>query len=411
MKSFRPHFLVPALLLLLALPITADMRSTPAMEGPPSAAIEGTITSLNIPFVGGGPIVTLLDGLVSFDATGATVRFSNGTAGTTADLATGQRIVAFVEPTSAMPKAKSIVVLAQRTDVTLTGAVNAVDTTARTLTVLGFTARVTDKTVFGGPWDGAGQAGLEDVRVGDLVLVAATSDARTLVATRVMKLAPSVAPTTRIHGTVESIGIVSWTIVLRDGTKSVVKIDAETKVVGSPKAGDVVDVLARQLPDGSLVAILIAGFVPPPTVTMERYQGVVKAIGPTSWTIGPKAGDGPDRLFGVSAKTRFLGDPKVGDEVGVLAEKQSDGSYLATVIAKVTPGPATTPAVTFEGVLNRISAEGSMGGLGTWLVGDTKVMVSRLTIVLGGPKVGDKVRVEGLRTPDGTVMATRITKL
>jgi hypothetical protein len=410
MKAFRPVLFLTAICLLSAFPISADMRSAPAPEGPPSAAIEGTITHINVPFVGDGPIVTLLDGLVSFDATGATVRFSNGSAGSTADLATGQRIVAFVEPTTAMPKAKSIVVLAQRTDVTLTGAVNAVDTTARTLTVLGFTARVTDKTVFGGPWDGAGQAGLEDVRVGDLVLVAATSEARTLVATKVMKLSPSVAPTTRIHGTVEAIGTVSWTIALRDGTKSMVKVDAETRVVGAPKVGDEVDVLARQLPDGSLVAILIAKSIPPPTVPTERYQGIVRAIGPTSWTIGPKAGDGPDRLFAVSSKTRILGDPKIGDEAGVLAEKQADGSYLAIVIAKVTLAPPVGTAVAVEGTLNRIAPDGSMG-LATWLVGDTKVIVSRMTTVRGEPKVGDRVRVEGIRGPDGSVMATRVTKL
>ena len=410
MKAFRPVLFLTAISLLLAFPAAADVRTSPAPEGPPPAAIEGTITHLSIPFVGGGPIVTLLDGLVSFDATGATVRFSTGNAGTTADLAIGQRLVAFVEPTSAMPKATSIVVLAQRSDVTLTGSVDAVDATARTLTVLGFTARVTDKTVFGGPWDGAGQAGLEDVRVGDLVLVAATSDARSLVATRVMKLSPSPTPTLRVHGVVEAIGTVSWTIALRDGSKSVVKVDAETKIVGSPKVGDEVEVLARQLSDGSLVAILIARSVPPPHFPMERYQGVVKAIGPAAWTIGPKAGDGPDRLFAVSAKTRILGDPKIGDEVGVLAEKQADGSYLAIVIAKVALAPPVGAVVAFEGTLNRIATDGS-AGLATWLVGDTNVIVSRMTSVRGGPKIGDPVRVEGIRGPDGSVMATKIAKL
>ena len=411
MKSFRPVLILTALFLLLALPAAADARSTPAMEGAPPAAIEGTITHISIPFVGGGPIVTLLDGLVSFDATGATVRFSNGTAGTTADFAVGQRLVAFVEPTQAMPLAKSIVILAQRSDVTLTGTVGAVDLTARTLTVLGFTARVTDKTAFGGPWDGAGQAGLEDVGIGDLVLVAAMADAKALVATKVMKLSPSPTPTVRIHGVVEAIGTVSWTIVLRDGAKSVVKVDAETKVVGGPKIGDEVDILARQLPDGSILALLIAGFVPPPTVPTERYEGVVKAIGTTSWTVGPKAGDGPDRLFAVSEKTTILGSPKVGDEVGVLAAKQSDGSFLAIVITKAVSAPGVATQVAFEGVLNRIAADGSMMGIATWMVGDTKVVVSRLAIVLGEPRVGDRVRVEGFRVRDGSVMASKITKL
>lgn len=335
MRLVRPVFLPVALFLLLALPASADARTAPALEGPPSSAIEGTITSLNIPFVDGGPIVTLLDGLVSFDATGATVRFSNGTSGTTVDLEIGQRIVAFVEPAPTMPKARSIVVLAQKFDVTLTGRVDAVDPAARTLTVLGFVAKVTDRTVFGGPRDGAGQAGLEDVRAGELVLVAAMADSGTLVANRVMKLSPSPLPTSRVRGLVDSIGTESWTLVLRDGTKTVVKVDAETKVVGNPKVRDEVDVLVRQLPDGSLLALLIAK-------------------------------------------------------------------------APITPPVATE--VAFEGIVARIAADGPLG-TATWLVGETKVLVSPVTTVRGEPGIGDRVRVEGFRGRDGVVMASRIAKL
>ncbi len=410
MKAIRSVLVLPALFLLLALPASAVTRGVPAFDGPPPASIEGTITSINIPFVGGGPIVTLLDGLISFDATGATVRFPNGSAGTTADFAVGQRVVALVEPTTAMPKARSIVILAQRTDAMLTGKVEAIDLTARTLEVLGFTATVDDETVFGGPRDGAGQAGLADLSVGDLVLLATTAEGRTLVATRVMKLAPSPIPTSRIHGVVGTIGTGSWTIVLPDGTRTDVKIDAETKIVGSPKVGDEVDVLARPLPDGTVLAALIVRFVAPPTVPMERYEGVVRSISPTEWTIGPKVGEGPDRIFEVDGSTKILGDPKVGDEVGVLASKQASGRYLAVAIAKMTIAPPVGTKVAFEGVVNRIDPEGMMG-VATWMVGSTKVLVSRMTDVTGAPKVGDTVRVEGFKGPDGVVMAARIAKL
>ncbi|MBK8598105.1 MAG: hypothetical protein IPP07_26500 [Holophagales bacterium] len=410
MKSSRPALLLPALFLFLTLPAAADVRPKPTVEGPPQAAIEGTVTSINIPFVGGGPIVTLLDGLVHFDATDATVRFSSGIAGTTADLEIGQRLVAFVESTQAMPKAKSIVVLAQRTDVTFTGAVERFDLTARTLTVLGFAVKVTARTIYGGPRDGTGQAGLEDLKVGDLVLVAATAETQALVATRVMKLAPSPIPTSRLHGVVESIGTDSWTIVRGDGTKDVVKVDAETKVVGSPKVGDEVDILSRPLPDGSLLALLIAASDPLPTVPTERYQGVVRSISPTSWTIGPKVGEGPDRIFDVDGSTRVIGDPKVGDEVGILASKQVNGTYLAVAIAKLTTAPPVGTQVVLEGIVNRVDPEGMMG-VATWMVGDTKVLVTRMTAVSGAPKAGDTVRVEGFRGPDGIVMAAKVAKL
>ena len=137
MKPFRTALAFSALMLVLALPAVSDVRTAPALEGQPSSAIEGIVTSLSIPFAGGGPIVTLLDGLVSFDATGATVRLPDGTAATTADLVIGQRLVAFVEPAVSMLKARTIVVLPRLTDLTLTGRVDAVDLAARTLTVLG----------------------------------------------------------------------------------------------------------------------------------------------------------------------------------------------------------------------------------------------------------------------------------
>jgi hypothetical protein len=414
-KSLRLTLLLPALVILLALPAAADTRAVPAADGLPSAAIEGTITSVNIPFAGGGPIVTLLDGLVSFDATGAKVRFADGTEGPPSSLAVGQRIVAYVDGSVSPLKATSIVVLAQRDDVALTGKVEAVDAAAKTLTVLGFTMKVTDRTVFGGPFDGAGQAGLADLKVGDLVLVAAKADAGSLVATRVMKLAPSVDPMVRLHGVVESIGTESWTITVKDGTKTVVKVTAETRFVGEPKAGDEVDVLARRQSDGSLLALLIAKYVVPPTVPTERYQGVVKSISTTAWTIGPRAGDGPDRLFAVNAQTKIVGDPRIGDEVGVLAQRQADGSYLAIAIVKVTVAPPAG-GVSFDGVVKSITPAASSSPAGaitaaTWVVDTTKVVVTRMTVVRGDPKVGDRVHVEGLKNADGTVAAALVAKI
>jgi hypothetical protein len=416
MKTLRLALLLPVLALLVAVPAAADTRAVPTSDATvPASTIEGTITHLSIPFAGGGPIVTLLDGLVHFDATGASVKFADGTAGTTASLAAGQRIVAFVDATASPLRATSIVVLLQRNDVALTGKVDTVDTAARTLTVLGFTARVTEKTVFGGPMDGAGQTGLADLKVGDLVLVAATADSGTLVANRVMKLAPSVETSVRLHGTVDSIGTESWTIVTKDGAKTTVKVSSETKVVGEPKVGDEVDVLARRQSDGTLLALLIAKFVAPPTVPTERYQGVVKSISAASWTVGPKVGDGPDKLFAVNAQTKISGDPKVGDEVGVLAQRQPDGTLLALSIVKVTVAPPIG-AVSFDGVVKSITPAPSAGPagstvVGTWVVDATKVLVSRVTVVKGDPKVGDKVHVDGVKNPDGTVLAALVAKL
>ena len=400
--------LLPALLLLATLPLAADVRTAPTIDGPPPASIEGTITHVGVPIASPGPIVTLLGGLVSFDAEGATVRFADGTPGTTASLAVGQRIVAFLASPAPPLKASSIVVFQERADVTLTGTVGSVDASAGTLGLLGLTLKVTDRTVFGGPWDGAGRAGLGELKVGDLVLVAAKADGGVLVATRVLKLSPTPTPTVRFHGVVASIGTERWTFKLADGTTTTVKVDARTKIVGEPRVGDEVDVLARRESDGSLLAVLIQRPVEPPPPT-ERYAGMLKELTRTSAVVGPRVGDGPDWLFVVNAETRLVGDPRVGDDVGVLALQQADCSLLALVIAKVVTVPPGAE-VAFDGLLKSTSAAGSMGAA-VWLVDETRVHVTRSTVVRGSPAVGDRVHVEGLRNPDGSVLAKLVAKL
>ena len=333
MKPFRSSFLTPAVLLLLAVPATADVRGVPAADERPQATIEGTITSVNVPIAGGGPIVTLLDGLVAFDATGATVRYLDGRSATADTLAAGQRVLALLDPATAPLRATTLVILSDRADVTFSGRVDAVDLGPGTLTVLGFTSRVTDRTVFGGPFDGAGSKGLEDLRVGDMVFVEAKADAGALLATKVMKLGAPSDAVRRIHGTVASIGEAAWTITPKDG--------------------------------------------------------------------------GPERTFAVDGQTKIVGNPAVGDRVGVLARKLDDGSWLAVVIAKATlSGPARTE-VEFEGVVKSISP-GTPNGV--WIVGETKVVVTGRTVVRGEPKVGDTVDVEGLKNPDGAVQASKIEK-
>jgi hypothetical protein len=327
MKALRVA-LLPALILLLALPSAADVRRTPAIEGPPPSAIEGTITSIHVPFAGGGPIVSLLSGLVSFDATGATVRFANGTGGTTGDLQPGQRIVAFVDPAATPLKATAILVMVQREDVSLTGRVEATDLSASTITVLGFTALVTERTVFGGPWEGIGKPGLGDVKVGDLVLVAATADSGALAALRVMKLSPGPTPTVRLHGMVGAIGNDSWTLVLPDGTESIVKVDAGTKIVGNPAVGDEVDVLARRQGDGTLLAVVILKQVEPPPVAEVTFEGIVKRISGAMWQVD-------DTQVAVSRTTVVRGDPRVGDTVRVTGVRIRGAVVQARLVEKL----------------------------------------------------------------------------
>jgi len=62
------------------------------------------------------------------------------------------------------------------------------------------------------------------------------------------------------------------------------------------------------------------------------------------------------------------------------------------------------PAASFDGVVKAIA------GI-AWTVGETKVLVSPLTTVVGSPKAGDTVHVEGLKMPDASVVASLVRKI
>jgi hypothetical protein len=189
-------------------------------------------------------------------------------------------------------------------------------------------------------------------------------------------------------------------------TNTTVKIDTSTKIVGSPVVGDTVDVLATKQSDGSLLATLITKVVvPPPTVSL---RGTVVSESATAWVIavtGPSTSSAAAPVVTkttvkVDSSTKIVGSPVVGDTVEVLAAMQSDGSLLAAVITKVE-FPKT---VVFEGVVSAINGM-------EWTVGTTSVLVTPMTARVGSPKLGDRVKVEGVQVGSLPVVATKITKL
>ena len=134
------------------------------------------------------------------------------------------------------------------------------------------------------------------------------------------------------------------------------QITPETKIVGDPKVGDVVDVLERiqVLPPGSLapttipVAISIIKVVstpPPPTTRIIEFDGVVDSLPPASaatraplghWTISgrdvlvtafTKVDDGIAKGTGVHVKGVTL-------PMSILAPSASNAQIVATEITK-----------------------------------------------------------------------------
>lgn len=121
------------------------------------------------------------------------------------------------------------------------------------------------------------------------------------------------------RGLVEAIGAPSWTISGR-----VVGVNAQTVITGNPQLGDLVEVRADRAPDLSLTATSIQR--EDAADDEQEFRGVVSAIGASSWTIGGV-------VVLVDASTVILGDPQVGDDVEVRANRAADGTLTATRIA------------------------------------------------------------------------------
>ena len=126
------------------------------------------------------------------------------------------------------------------------------------------------------------------------------------------------------RGLVEAIGATSWTISGR-----VLGVNAQTVITGNPKLGDLVEVRADRAPDLSLTATSIQR--EDAANDEQEFRGVVSAIGASSWTIG-------GIVVLVDASTVILGNPQIGDNVEVRANRAADGTLTATRIAAEDAG-------------------------------------------------------------------------
>lgn len=384
----------------LAQRLTGDDR--PALA---RAAVEGVISSVAPPSSpAGGPVVGLLDGLISVDTTGAEILKPGGKPGSAADLVVGVRIAVILEETTTAPPlvAKTVYVFAEPPQVLLAGKVDAVDVTAGTFTLLGLTVHVTDRTAWGGPRGATGPAGLPDLKPGYPVTASVANVAGEITALRVLVLAPAPEPMEQFRGTVKAIGTTAWTITVRDGTDREVTVNAETRIVGAPAVGDMVEVVGHSDSAGGFLAQLIAK-IPAEPPQPERLRGVVRSIGRDSWTIGTGSPTSPDVVVKVDAETRIVGDPHVGDTVEILALREAAGDLLAKLIVKV--GSGGTEDVVFTGAVKAIAGN-------IWTIGDVNVLVTPMTRIFGNPVVGDTVRCTARRMPGtGLALAVSIEKI
>ena len=297
------------------------------------ATVHGTVSSIS------GSLIQLAEGGVTIDATGAKVVVDKGREGTLAQIEPGMLLFAVLTtgdvPANA-PLRASMITATRLPEVTLFGPVQAVDAAAGTITLLGRTVRVTPDTSFGGIYkrrDGAAP-GLGDIVRGQLVQVQIDAQSGQLFATSIMVVAPVLPEVQATRGTVKSIGTDSWILDRERGDDITLVIDAQTKIVGSPKVGDVVDVLYRVDSSNAFVAISIVRFekpVTPPIPNIFRFSGKVKSIDSHAWVITRES---EDQKVVIDERSKIEPGIAVGETVEVLAQRKDDGVVVALAIVR-----------------------------------------------------------------------------
>lgn len=268
------------------------------------ATVSGFVSAVN------GSQVSLANGLVVVDVSQATVTDDRGK---NATIAAGSMLFAVMKSTTSLKAATVIVTSVPQ--VSLSGPVQSVDTSAGTFQVLGLTIHTDANTSIGGS---RSIRRLSDIVNGDVVAIQANAAGGALVASSILVFAPAPQATpTLLHGTVKNIGADSWVITDSRRGDVTVTVNAQTKILGAPKVGDTVDVLANVDSANNFVAISISLS---PVSNALHFTGTVKQINSTFWVIGPSVGLGPDRIVQVNSNTKIVGDPKVGDRVDVVLD-------------------------------------------------------------------------------------------
>ncbi|MCM3875895.1 MAG: DUF5666 domain-containing protein [Thermoanaerobaculia bacterium] len=270
---------------------SADGTAWPLPARP--STVEGTVSKV------AGPVLDLIEGGIQIDVTHATItggddRFASPVPWS--GILVGARVVAQVTVPEVFPAvfpppplvATSVVVFQTRAG-QLAGTIQSVDVAGGKFTMLIHTVSTNAATKWSGFGPNGSVKGLRDLSAGMFATVSVVnsgeaSGVRGLLATSVEAYGLVTPPELiAFRGPVQTISAASWTIAGR-----VVTIDADTKILGDPKVGDTVDVLARvqNPPPGSLmpsylvaVSIIKAPVItPPPGDRATEFDGIVESI-------------------------------------------------------------------------------------------------------------------------------------
>jgi hypothetical protein len=294
--------------------------------GPPAAIGSGASVTGEVTAVSGN-LITLAAGLVTIDATNAKILNGDGAA-TIAAVQPGALIIATLQETdggSTGPLMATAIAILRNADVTFTGTTQSVDVAGSQFTLLGRTIKVNAGTTFVNFGD---QASIASLQANTLVIVEADVAAGALVATRITLISPIPPRPHVVSGVVKSIGTAEWVITI-DQHDTTFVVNASTKILGSPKAGDKVDVLYTVDTAHANVALSIIKSIEVPKIA--KFTGVVKSIAGPRWMI-TRDDDHKDIAVTWPESVRIFPIVKVGDHVEVLAIEQTDGTYTAVLI-------------------------------------------------------------------------------
>lgn len=345
-------FLPLGLVALLFSALSAPAQDVPAgadLIARPSTLVEGVVTAVSTD----GKVVTLLGGAGNLDIDVSSAKIflveaDPAAAATPVTIGPGDRIVATIALPDAIPATvpppplvATNVLVTQNRFTFLHGTIQGVDVPGSAFSMLFRVVHVDANTEFSGATPSSLIKSLADLAPGQTAEATVVASPLGLLAVRVAAHgfpAPPPIPFA-FRGVVKTITAGAWTI-----DEKVVGITTETKIVGDPKVGDMVDVIAKvQDPPNPgmgmpsrIVAILIikVGIVTqPPTPGSAReftFDGVVQSIPATATQIGAWRIGGKD--VNVTAQTEIVGSPKVGETVHVTATL---GSGPATTLGPV----------------------------------------------------------------------------
>jgi hypothetical protein len=321
----------PALALLaLLFAITALAKERAVVSSKPGvppvaigsgASVTGEVTAVS------GNLITLAGGLVTIDASNAKILHGDGAA-TIAAIQPGALIIATLQETdttSTGPLVATAIAILRNADVTFTGTTQSVDVAGSQFLLLDRTIKVDAGTTFvnfGEP------ASIASLQANMLVIVEADVAAGALVATRITLISPIPPRPHVVSGVVKSISTEEWVITV-DKHDTTFVVNASTKILGSPKAGDKVDVLYTVDTAHANVALSIIKSIEVPK--LAKFTGVVKSIAGPRWVI-TRDDDHKDLVVNWPESVRIFPMVKVGDHVEVLAIEQTDGTYTAVLI-------------------------------------------------------------------------------